>query len=106
MKSERKFFLILVIILIIPAIIFLLKPEINLQNKFIKFSWQEGFQDLQIAIKKKDTKMLTNKVYGNFNNIFQNAVLNQKVDAIYLNYLINTRYKAKKFLDKCKTFIS
>jgi hypothetical protein len=106
MKSEKKVFLILFVILLIPAVVFLLKPEINVQNKFIKFSWNEGMRDVRSAIEKKNPKELTDKIYGKLDIIFKNTVLNQKVDIIYTDYLNYTRNKAKKFLDKCKTFIS
>ena len=106
MRNERKLYLILIIVLSIPAILFLLKPEINIQNKFIKFSWSDGLQTIQHAIEKKNPKELTDKVYGDFNTLFKNKVWNQKADLIYTNYLTYSKRKAKRFLDKCKTFIS
>jgi len=106
MPREKKIVFIIFLVLMIPVVLFILKPEINVKEKFIKFSWSDGLQNIRGAFEKKNPAVLGEKIYGNFGKLLESKTLNKKADAVYNNYLAYARNKARRFLDKCKTFIS
>ena len=97
---------IIFIILLVPAFLFFFKPELSLNNKFLRLSWGQGLNEVSTAIKNKKSGELFNKIYGNFQTKVDPAYARQSLKYKYYDYLNHSKNQAGKFIQKWKVFIS
>jgi hypothetical protein len=97
---------ILVVFLALPLLVFLLRPEINAKNKYIKFSWAGSVNDVKEAFRKKNPGEIFKKIYDRSGVISVEGNFSSGIKKTISSYITYSRYKMDLFIKKWNKFIT